>query len=434
METKKKIGFGTILKLLVCAICKDCVSGVCYLVSNYYVLMQDTYQLTATQMGSMQSIIGVCAVIGNFFGGILCDYINPRKLLIFSAAVACAGGLFYLTMPGYQMLLIAYWIVGIGTSLPFYCALPKFMATFVDRKAHGTLWGIYCALASAFSFLVGMMTSAIIAASSSKAGFRSLLLFYIVESALTMLFLVLMREKQTEKKTVKPGKKESFSWRMLLDVLREPDVWLIAVSSACLYNCLIGHTYISSMLKNQFLASVAVTTMIATVGNYGFRMIGGTFFGMLVDKITARKTQLYMIVLYMCIMAVFLFLPSDAKYLTVVVILNLLAVLAFRVAGQSMNPILSQTEYHIPFAVRGTAYAIVATLESIPDIFAYVLAGRAIDRYGYTGYKLVFGVLLAWQCVGFACLIALGKRAHKPGVLTGLTIDDYQTQQKEENA
>ena len=93
METKKKIGFGTILKLLVCAICKDCVSGVCYLVSNYYVLMQDTYQLTATQMGSMQSIIGVCAVIGNFFGGILCDYINPRKLLIFSATVACAGGI-----------------------------------------------------------------------------------------------------------------------------------------------------------------------------------------------------------------------------------------------------------------------------------------------------------------------------------------------------
>lgn len=327
--------------------------------------------------------------------------------------------------------MIAYAIVCFVGTLPYYSALPKYMASFVDRKSHGKLWGLYSSLGSIFGFLSGIITSAITAAGTAVGGIRGLLMLFMGLCAFSFVALMFLSKQDTYVKPEKTeGKKKSggLDRKTILELIREPDLWLVTISCTCLWECYVGNMYLTSMLKNVYQVSTASTTMISTIGNYGFRLVGGVFFGAMIDKLTAHRVIKYIHIIYAALMVGCVIMPAtqiNATIAAVAIAMSLLSTLFFRIGGQSMNPALSQCEYHIPYTVRGMAYSILATVQAVPGLFIYVLCGKWIDNYGVKGYHMIYIYVLALQIIGLICIVAIKKRQNKPGTITGKTISDF---------
>lgn len=58
-------------------------------------------------------------------------------------------------------------------------------------------------------------------------------------------------------------------------------------------------------------------------------------------------------------------------------------------------------EVKVPHEITGAAMSLASLVIYLPNTFAYVMYGNFLDRYpGMTGYRIVFGVMIAWAVVG----------------------------------
>ena len=126
MERKRKMGEvvtsklrKNIWRLVILTIAGSIIYGLPYFRSYYYDTYLETYHLTNTQMGSFGSIFGVFGMISYLFGGVVADFVSPRKLLSVSLILTGIGGIFHLMKPGYTGLLIIYLVWGFTSLFAF---------------------------------------------------------------------------------------------------------------------------------------------------------------------------------------------------------------------------------------------------------------------------------------------------------------------------
>ena len=73
--------------------------------SYYYDAYLQAYNLTNTQMGSLGSIFGVFGMISYLFGGVVADFISPKKLISISLILTGVAGFCHLFATNYSCLL-----------------------------------------------------------------------------------------------------------------------------------------------------------------------------------------------------------------------------------------------------------------------------------------------------------------------------------------
>ena len=96
-----------IWRLIIITIAGSLIYGLPYFRSYVYDAYLETYNLTNTQMGTFGSIFGVMGACSYLFGGVVADYVKPRKLMAISLVVSGA----------------IRWIVVISTSFAFFSAV-----------------------------------------------------------------------------------------------------------------------------------------------------------------------------------------------------------------------------------------------------------------------------------------------------------------------
>ena len=152
MERKRKMGEvvtsklrKNIWRLVILTIAGSIIYGLPYFRSYYYDTYLETYHLTNTQMGSFGSIFGVFGMISYLFGGVVADFVSPRKLLSVSLILTGIGGIFHLMKPGYTGLLIIYLVWGFTSLFAFWPALLKGIRGLASdseqSKAYGFMEG-----------------------------------------------------------------------------------------------------------------------------------------------------------------------------------------------------------------------------------------------------------------------------------------------------
>ncbi|MEJ2595775.1 MAG: MFS transporter [bacterium] len=95
-------------------------------------MLLEVLDLSQTQLGDVQAVYGIMAMIAYFPGGMLADRFSARKLMTLSLFATAAGGLYFASLPGQYGLFMVFGWWGVTTVFLFWAALIK--ATRLSRN------------------------------------------------------------------------------------------------------------------------------------------------------------------------------------------------------------------------------------------------------------------------------------------------------------
>ena len=102
----------------------------------------ETFQLSATELGVIQGVYGVFAMLAYFPGGPIADRFPARKLMAVSLWLTAAGGLYMSTFPDYRGAIILWGFFGVSTILLFWAALIRACRDWGGHNQQGRAYGL----------------------------------------------------------------------------------------------------------------------------------------------------------------------------------------------------------------------------------------------------------------------------------------------------
>lgn len=277
------------------------------------------------------------------------------------------AGLYFATFPAYEVSLAIHAFWGVTITLLFWGAMIRATRNWAPAAEQGRAFGIL----------------------ESGRG---------IEDDI--------RRDSESQETEKLGLKE------IVEVIKMPVVWLIAIVILTGYCAYWGTFRFTSYATDIFMLSVTIAATIS-VGKVWLKPLAALVAGFIADKLGIAKSLAVLFVVLIISFILFAILPGAP---------NLLPVMLMNVAVASLAVFAMRGIYFalfeeggIPLAVTGTAAGIVSTIGYTPDIFMPLLGGVLLDTFpGATGYRYFFLTTAAICGIGLtASLIIFVKYARK---------------------
>ena len=147
-------------------------------------------------------------------------------------------------------------------------------------------------------------------------------------------------------------------------------------------------------------------------------MVGGPIGGFMSDKVHRSSAKHIRAGFVVCIiaMAAFLMVPHETLGQNGSWILGAACTLGFGAIVFTMRAVFfaPMDEVRVPKEITGAAMSLASLVIYLPNAFAYVMYGSFLDKYpGMTGFRIVFGVMIAWAVVGVGVSTFLIHRIKK---------------------
>lgn len=233
---------GNMWRLIILAVAGSLIYGLPYFRTYYYDAYLQAYNLTNTQMGSLGSIFGVFGMISYLFGGVVADFISPKKLISISLILTGVAGFCHLFATNYSMLLVIYLVWGFTALFAFWPALVKGIRSLASSEEQGKAYGFMEAGRGVTNAAHLAIALAIITAITSKrgsaAGLKGGIIFYsVVVIVLGILVLLFFKDPETSDKS------ERFNFKQVLTVMKLPQVWILCLILCCTYVMNMSYAY-----------------------------------------------------------------------------------------------------------------------------------------------------------------------------------------------
>jgi len=376
-----------------------------FLQEVYYIPLANALSLSNTQVGSLMSAFGTTSMICYFPGGWLADRVSPRKLITTSLLGTGAAGLYFATLPSYQISLVIHAVWGVSVTFLFWGAMIRITRNWAPAEEQGRAFGILETGRGLAEVISSVVLLAVFAALGS--GESALAAVIAQGSAFTLLLGVLAwlvleddvgRTDDSEDKP-KVGLKE------IIDTLKMPIVWLIGTVIFTGYCAYWGTFRFTSYSSDIFMLSVTIAATIS-VGKMWLKPLAAIVAGFIADKFGIAKSVAFLFFVLIASFTFFAILPGASNWLPVMLVNVGVASLAVFAMRGIYFALLE--EGGIPIAVTGTAAGIVSTIGFTPDIFMPLLGGVLLDTYpGATGYRYFFLTTAAICAVGFAASLLI---------------------------
>jgi len=365
----------------------------------YYIPMQEALNYDNTQMGILMSVFGTFSLLAYFPGGWIADRYSPRKLMTFSLLATGLGGIWFATYPSYATTIAIHAFWGATISLLFWSAMIKATRNWAAEGEQGRAFGILesgrgiseVASSSLLLLLFAWLGSDEYGMSAVINSFAAI---NIVLAILAWIFL----EDETGDTDQEQDHQVGFS--EVLEVLKMPGVWLIALVVLTAYSAYWGTFYFAAYSSDVFMLSVVAGAAVG-VGKMWIKPIAALAAGFLGDAFGISRTVFGFMVLTMLSFLVFAVLPGGSQNLVamlIVVGISSLSVFALRGIYFALLE-----EGGIRPALTGTAAGVVSAIGFTPDIYMPLLGGVLLDRFpGETGYQYLY-LSIAGMCL-FGCI------------------------------
>ena len=397
---------GSIRKWLVMGVL--CISaGSIYLLpflqEVYYKPLADALSLNNTEVGSLMSIYGVFAMLSYFPGGWIADKVSPRILITFSLISTGLIGLYFATLPSYQISLIIHALWGITTTLLFWSAIVRVTRNWAPSNEQGRAFGILQMGRGVSDILMSMPILAVFGILGGSYFALSMVIVQI--SLLTIIsgliaWFVLEDEDGGENSSV--GTFNS-GLREITTVLKLPVVWLIAVVVLAAYSAYWGTYRFTSYSTDIFSLSVVAAGAIS-IGKMWMSPPSALLAGFISDKIGIAKSVAILFVVLIFSFIVFAFMPGIPSLLPVMIVNVAIASLAVFALRGIYFALLE--EGGIPMIITGTATGFISMIGFTPDVFMPLIGGVLLDNLpSVEGYRIFF-LIVAGIC-GLGLMAAL---------------------------
>ena len=374
-----------------------------FLQEVYYKPLAEALNLNNTEVGSLMSIYGVFAMLSYFPGGWIADKVSPRILITFSLISTGLIGLYFATLPSYQISLIIHALWGITTTLLFWSAIVRVTRNWAPSNEQGRAFGILQMGRGVSDILMSMPILAVFGILGSSYFALSMVIVQI--SLLTIIsgliaWFVLEDEDGGENSSV--GTFNS-GLREITTVLKLPVVWLIAVVVLAAYSAYWGTYRFTSYSTDIFSLSVVAAGAIS-IGKMWMSPPSALLAGLISDKIGIAKSVAILFVVLIFSFVVFAFMPGIPSLLPVMIVNVAIASLAVFALRGIYFALLE--EGGIPMIITGTATGFISMIGFTPDVFMPLIGGVLLDNLpSVEGYRIFF-LIVAGIC-GLGLMAAL---------------------------
>lgn len=382
----------------------------------------DVFGFTNTELGAVQGVYGVLAMLAYFPGGPLADRFPARKLLALSLWSTAAGGLYMATVPTYAGALVLWGFFGVTTILLFWAALIRATREWGSSREQGRAYGfldggrglLQAALASIAVIFFGLLFpdgSQAADPEAKKQALQTVIYGYTLVTALAGVLVWFVvgdghPRDDAGPRLWQPGQEDL--WHHIGRVLSMPAVWLQAVIVVCAYVGYKGFDNYSLFAVQAYGMSEVEAAGIATLGAW-MRPVAALGAGLLGDRFGVSRMT---VVAFAMLLGSYSFFALDtpAAGASWVLLGNTLVTCAAMYGLRGLYFALFE-EAKVPVAVTGTAVGLVSVIGYTPDIFVNLVGGILLDRTpGLAGHQHFFIFLASFAAIGLIASFMLMRR------------------------
>ena len=376
-----------------------------FLFEVYFRTVADALGLTNTEMGVLFSAFGVTSMIAYFPGGWLADRLSPRKLMTTSLISTGLAGLWFATLPAYEIVVAIHIFWGLSISLLFWGAMIR-----VTRN-----WAPPDQQCKAFGILEGMR-------GIGEAGTHTCLLLIFAwlgstEKALTVvitnlsLLIITLGVvswfviEDTVRDEEADGSKNKVGLQEVMTILKMPVIWLISIVILCAYCAYWGSFSFTPYSTDVFMMSAAIAAAIS-IGRMWLKPVGALIAGFVADSFGASVSISVLFAILIASFSGFALISADPDLIVIVLINVAIAAMAVFALRGIYFALLD--EGGIPLALTGTAGGIVSLIGFTPDIFMPLLFGVLTDRFpGAEGYRYYYITVAGICAIGLIASLVI---------------------------
>ena len=387
-------------RLIILAVAGSLIYGLPYFRTYYYDAYLQAYNLTNTQMGTLGSMFGVFGMISYLFGGVVADFISPKKLISISLVLTGVAGFCHLFATNYSMLLVIYLVWGFTALFAFWPALVKGIRSLASSEEQGKAFGFmeagrgvtnaaHLAVALAIITFVSKSTGS---SDMNATGLKAGIIFYsVVVILLGILVLLFFKDPETNDKS------ERFNFKQVFTVLRLPQVWILCLILCCTYVMNMSYAYFNPYATSALGVAMTAGTIVTIMADYirPFASVGGV----LADRLGRPKIM----VVAFAIMAVGTFAIALFPSMSVPLFVALCALVYVGMYCNYGIVFSLMDDGGIPMEVSGTAVGVICTIGYLPEVVCPATAGIILDTFTEAGYKYYFlavGIIMLIGIVG----------------------------------
>lgn len=408
MKDKKRL-----LSLFTLIACGGVIYVLPYLRQSYHGTMLEVFQISNTELGWLNSVFGIFAVICYTPGGWLADRIAPNRLLAFSMTGSGLAGFYFATLPSYSGLLLVHAIWGITTILTFWAAYIKATREIASAKDQAKIFGIVEGGRGLFEAIVGVVNVTLLAAfATQQAGLQGIILFC---SALSCVIGFLCWFSLPQKVGTPPENKahrsKASSLQLIKEVLGYRSVWLMSLIVLCAYTCFWG-TFSLAYFATDALDQTEVYGASLSTFRMWFRPFAAVMAGFIATRTGTKNFILFCFVMMAGAFLLLAWLPNlDSILMLLWADTAALAFLVFALRGVYFA-LLEDSK--IPLYLTGSAVGLISVIGYLPDVFFPLLTGWIYDAYpGKLGHQMLFIGLAFVSVLGFVATLQINRGIKK---------------------
>jgi len=381
-----------------------------YLRQNFEVSILESFAITITELGQCYAILGVIFVLTYVPSGWLADRVSARWLVSCSLALTAMLGLWFSTMPSFQVLLIIFTGWGIATGLTFWAALIKGVAVLARHDEQGRFFGILDGGRGLVEAVLATIAVAWFAHSLGSSGqstsvaLQKVIYLYIgFAFVLSPIVFFVIDDIKEDVSLVRTDQSTGRFWADLKGLLSTTELWLAAFCILCGYQLFWATYSFSGYLQKSYgMTAVAVGTI--TVAKLWMRPVGAIAAGFVGDRFNLAKVLAALMLAGSAALATLIILPLTVSVGILLIVVLLVGVLTYAIRGIYWATLDS---CNIPVRIKGLAIGVISLIGYSPDIYLPLINGAVLERFpGKLGYTIYFtgivlmgllGTLSAWR-------------------------------------
>lgn len=410
MEDKLNSKWKSFFAVIMVAFSGAIIYGLPYFRYDYYDAYLEVYNLTDTQMGVFGSILGIFGMVSYLLGGVVADKFSTRMILTVSLIGTGLGGFIHLLPLNFTALACLYAFWGVSSLFAFWPCCIKAVRILSQSDSQGKAFGFFeggrgigaalMTMGAVVAYKIGIGT-----VDDQVQGMRYAIIFY---SCLTILMGIITFF------VVKDGKMEKserVTFKGIGELLRMPSVWVVSFLTFFTYIFTQLFYYFTPYMTEVLGASVAIGATLAASRRW-FSLLGNVGGGIVTDKVGTGKMIFISFIVIAIGIGAMIMLPVHKEIITIFIVLYILVYIFYNV-NYAMTWALMD-EGGIPERLSGSAAGLISTIGYLPEIFCSIMAGKILDTYsGASGYKIIFGIIIAAMLLGAALTVVWAKYVKK---------------------
>lgn len=405
-QTKKILG------VLACAFLYSSVYLLPYIKYIFYDAVAEVTGFTNTQIGFALSVYIIACIICTVPSGWLADKFHPKMLLMASGVAHTVFSLLALVfIQNYVMTLVCFFLLGISSMLGLWSPVFKAVSLACSEDEQGKFYGLFEGFngigSMVFNFLAlwvfGRVTG------GTAQALRAVYIFYIAAPLVSTLLVAFFYKAEVEAAAdeLKAAPRKKATTKEIFAVLKMPKVWMFSLMVLGVYGFYGGSSYLTPYFSTVLGVSVVFSGSLATLKNYGTRLVGAPVAGMICDKIGRLKFLFIGFMVMIVLMVAFMMMPANGSALVPIMILMFaLALVNVSMKGVQFSAL---DEIGVDQSVNGMAIAIATLVGfNLPDVALHPIFGAILDsNEPAAAYKIIFTCLLGLLLLGFVMNILL---------------------------